>query len=199
MPKSVEVLVYSFDELSDKAKDKAHHEFLSSGFDCGSIDLTREQSVLKLEYAGFTVNALDYSIGGQGDYVSIAGKYRYKKGWKNSYIAEYGNQCKILPYLLELQALQAKVFYDFDLLLSVTNYGTQLLDYDCIGDVYSYRYQPIPDDIERGMKLAILNINAIILADLKADYDYVSSVEYFAELCEGNEWQFLENGEMFHV
>lgn len=198
MPKSVEVQVYSFNELSDKAKEKAHYEFLSSGFDCGSIDLTREQSVLKLEHAGFTVNALDYSVGGQGDYASINGRYRYRKGWKKAYIAEYGNKCKILPYLLELQALQAKVFYDFDLLLTVTNYGTQLLDYDCIGDVYSYRYQPMPDDIERDMKQTILNINAVILADLKSDYDDACSEDYFADLCDCNEWTFLEDGELFN-
>lgn len=196
MPKQISITAYTFAELSDKAKDKAHYDFLSSGVDTFDTDNTLEHWQAKLEKAGFNVARLDYSVGGQGDYVSIVGRYRYRKGWKKGYTAEYGNQCKALPCLLDLQKAQSKVFYDFDLQLSVTSYGTQLFEYDCIGDVYNYRYQPMPEDVYQDMQEAVKDVCWLILQGLRTDYEYTSSIEYFVDMCECNEWLFNEHGEL---
>lgn len=196
MPQLKQITVYTVGELSEKARDKAHCDFLSC---CGTdLDSALEWQKQRLEKAGFTIRSLDYSVGGSCDYASMIGSYYYRKGWKKAYVTDYGKACPLLPIMLRLQGLMSKVFYDFSLTLSCTRYGTQLLDYDCIGDVYAYRHTELSRDMQKDMLECIQDINHVVLSDLKSDYDSEVSTEYFVDMCESNEWLFLESGELYH-
>ena len=59
MPKMIEIPVYTIGELSDKARDKAHSEYLSCGFD---FDYSYNISTIKSFCDLFDVTLFAYSV-----------------------------------------------------------------------------------------------------------------------------------------
>ena len=59
MPKMIEIPVYTIGELSDKAKDKAHSEYLSCGFD---FDYSDNISAIKSFCDLFCVDLKNWSV-----------------------------------------------------------------------------------------------------------------------------------------
>lgn len=161
MPKSVEVLVYPFNELSDKAKDKAHYDHLSSGFEYAwsseSGDTIRSFCDL------FNVDLKDSEVCSYryGYTVEIPQQRGITKRKALSMVQDWANKDGYWLSSIACESIKSG-WYHGDIKYSIRN---------CLDDMFK-AYQ---DDLE-----------------------HQESIEYFSELCDCNEWQFLENGEMFH-
>lgn len=161
MPKFVEVQVFAFGELSEKAKDKAHYEYLYHGFDYDESDnIETIKSFCKL----FDIELQNWSIDSCNYYYDA--KIPVQRGITKKQAIAMVNQWEISQgYCLAYSAVNA------------------------ISDANNWRYGDLKYVIDQCL-------DAMFKA-CRDDYDYQSSIEYFAELCGANEWVFLESGEMF--
>jgi len=161
MPKFVEVQVFAFSELSEKAKDKAHYEYLYHGFDFDEAD---NIGTIKSFCDLFDVRLIDWSIDCCHYY----------------YDAKIPNQRSVT----KKQAIAM-----------VEQWSDKIGYYLCYDAMQEMQNQ---DNWRHGdLKYVIDNAIDAMFKSWRNDLEYYHSIEYFAELCECNDWVFLESGEMF--
>ena len=105
--------IYTFDELSDDAKDKAREWWLGGGLDYDWYEFIFYDFLNICEILGFDVIESNIHFSGfcsQGDGASFTGSYKYSRGAANK-IREYAPQDKVLHEIADtLQALQKRNF-----------------------------------------------------------------------------------------
>src|SRR5690606_33296995 len=121
MPRVMETTVYTFDELSDKAKEKARDWYRDGQLDYDWWDSVYEMAQtagwilgIEMDHKTKNVPAIYFSgFSSQGDGACFEGTYKYKAGWRKALKAEFGGES--LPALLDigfsLQATQKRAFY----------------------------------------------------------------------------------------
>lgn len=166
--------IYSFDELSQEAKDKARQDWNDSEDYPFLTDDLREYIHEELKELGFTVEGVStsenpsinpyYSLSySQGDGLMFEGTVTDKKG--NSYTIKHSGH-----YYHE-RSTQIE---------GVDKNGNEIDTEDFEENIYIPLCQRVA---QRGYD----------------EIEYMASEECFAETCEANEYSFLENGEMFCV
>lgn len=191
MPKFIEIPVFTFAELSDKAKQHAIAKYASD-----ACEIYTDYYVSVLESFGFSDVKVWYSLGYcQSDFASFDTKWRYKKGWKKAHLADFGTQCKYTEFFSQIQAIMKKYFYDFCLTIK-TKHEYPEMEYECLNNVFTCQCQSLTIKDEIGLVTALRNIAKQIYCDMMSEYEYLTSEDCFNETCEANEWLFLESGEM---
>lgn len=188
--KTIEISVYSFDELSDEAKEVAREWYRQGALDYAWYDCVCELvkdagarlgiEVYRVEFSGFCH---------QGSGASFEGSYRYKKGWRKALSTEFGGHtlAELTTLGEALQRAQAPHFYsarvtirptarDFDLYMACdSDYSTNQDNlYQALRDFASWVY------------------NA-----LEAEHDYLLSGTVIDEGLTANGYIFTENGELW--
>lgn len=161
MPKSIQVQVFAFSELSEKAKDKAHSDYLYHGFDFDEAD---NIGTIKSFCDLFDIELQNWSIDSCNYY----------------YDAKIPNQRGIT----KKQAVAMVGSWEISQGYFLANVVTQAMS-----DAVNWRYGDL--------RYVIDNAIDAMFKSWRNDLEYYYSIEYFAELCECNEWVFLESGEMF--
>lgn len=122
MPALKQYLIYTFDELSEAAKEKAREWYRDGQLDYGRWDSVYEQADTAAKHLGIDIDrkgkhtpAIYFSgFWSQGDGACFEGSYRYKKGWRSALLHEFGpgdTLNELLSIGQSLQEIQSKQFY----------------------------------------------------------------------------------------
>lgn len=212
MPHTLSKTVYTFDELTETAKDKAiaeHSEFCGEVWDAEFTfdDFVTIAEIIGIEFRYHDVTLMSgakkqkpniwYSgFWSQGDGACFEGTYRYKKGAAKA-IREYaGTDTELHRIADELQALQRKAFYG--LTATMTHKGHYYHAY-CMSvdvehawdDTYNYEERSVPtDDVTELMR----DLANWLYRALEKEYEWQTSREQVIESIQANEYDFNEDG-----
>jgi len=212
--KIVEVTLYEFDELSDKAKEKARDWWRESEImEFGGDDTLYEPAetaakLLGIDFAQREVKLMSgksrydsdirwSGFSSQGDGLSFVGSYAYREGGVEAVKAEFGTDEELWRIAAGLVALQEK--YGHKLEARITQSGHYLhkytmslessLDLDSeAGEV------EVPEDDDKALLDLMRDFADWIYKGLRAEYDYRLSDENVDESIRANEYTFRENG-----
>ena len=207
----VETNVFQYDELDDRAKERAREWYSRHVFedscdwefvyedaaevaDILGIDLRQRR--VQLMGGGHRYEPSIYFSGfwSQGDGACFEGTYRYAKGATKK-IREYAPQDKELHRIAdELQAVQRKHFYH---LIASMNHTGHYCHSGCMSVEVEHnedRYRDI-GDAEDEIKQLMRDFADWIYSQLENEYDYQTSDSAVEEAIRANEYEFDEDGE----
>ena len=207
----VETNVFQYDELDDRAKERAREWYSRHVFedscdwefvyenaaevaDIFGIDLRQRR--VQLVGGGHRYEPSIYFSGfwSQGDGACFEGTYRYAKGATKK-IREYAPQDKELHRIAdELQAVQRKHFYH---LIASMNHRGHYCHSGCMSvevERNEDRYRDI-GDAEDDIRQLMRDFADWIYGRLSDEYDYQTSDEAVEEAIRANEYEFDEEGE----
>ena len=180
--REMNVMVYSFDELSEAAQERAIN-------DLRHVDVDGDW----YENVYYTVRAAGKLIGLDIDriyfdpdlYCIFDAEYRYVRGAVNAVRNEFPQGTKLYGIARDLQDLQKRHFYSLS-----CNVSSQR-------DTNSYQCFRFGEDYESDALGDILDNFAhwarILLRD---EYEYLTSDEAIREMIEANEYEFTEDGKL---
>jgi hypothetical protein len=208
-----ETKVYTFDELSDDAKDTARNWYRrSSDGDTYWSESVLEQGaevcrILGIELATRPVKLMNgdtrrepviYFSGfsSQGDGACFEGTYRYAPGAARKLRAEYPQDEPLHRIAVELQQIQRAWFYRLEASISHRGnyYHSMSVSID-VDDASGLR--TVDDRTAEDISDALRDVMNWIYRRLEAEYEYQNSDEVIDENMRANEYEFTESGERF--
>lgn len=207
----IEVPLFKFDELSDKAKEKARDWWRR----CEDQDLDLldrddvEQiaNILGIEFDQATVKLMGGGTRGrpkinwsgfssQGDGASFEGRYDYAKGMVKK-IKEYAPKDEEIHRIAdELFDLQKKNFYKIEARMK-RGPGSNFYSHSGTMSVDVYlRGEDAPREIEDSVKQLMRDFADWIYSQLEKDYEWRMADEQVDDNIRANEYEFDENGEI---
>lgn len=189
----VTIQLYSVDELSKKAFEKAYLHWCSTyDYDYG----TDNEKVLEKFQEIFPVKITGYSYGGGREYISfvmncheiiaqLSGVRLLKYIWNNYKDYIFNNKI----YYNGIKKRKSKIKLNCNCVL--TGY---YLDYDILEPIYKFLNNPKKDITFEDLIEKCLNnwLNAC-----QKDYENFYSEEYFREIARMNRWLYYKNGDLF--
>jgi hypothetical protein len=196
------IAIYTFNELSDSAKETARNHYRQYGLDYEWWDCTIEEYKELGELLGIEIDNIYFSgFASQGDGACFTGTYSYRKGWKKALASETGGELyrKLESIGLGLQAEQEKYFYGITAGINRTgrycheNSVTVSID----PGEHINGYWSDTSDMEDNIADCLRDFMQEIYSNLMSEYDYLQSDEAVDEYLQDGEWQFLESGDMY--
>lgn len=194
-----ETEVFTFDELSDSAKQKARDWWRATGLDYEwwggvyewadtagkiiGIDFDYRKSLPSIFFSGF------YH---QGSYCYIEADYRYRKGGVKDIKKEFPNETELHSIAERLQAEQKKHFYKLGARMDCQYRNGQGVDVFHTEE----RYRDI-GDAEEEIRGILREFSSWIYSKLEQEYEYRNSDSFVDEGISANEYQFTEDGEIY--
>jgi len=197
MTQIIETTVYSFDELSDAAKEKARDWYREGALDYDWYDSVYSDAKEAGRILGIEITDIFFSgFCSQGDGACFEGRYSYAKQSAKK-IREYAPQDTILHSIADsLQAIQAESFYSLE--ASVKHRGHYSHEFCTDIDVFDGRSGDCaPVDVAEAITKELRRLMKWIYRQLEADYDYLNSDESVDETIKINEYTFTESGRRF--
>lgn len=211
--RKIETKVYTFDELSDTAKEKARGWHRSGGLDYDWWDMAFDEFATVADILGIDLRqrpvkgkngnvirhdpAIYFSgFWSQGDGASFEGEYRYKKGSCKA-IREYAPQDTTLHKIADaLRSIQAKNFYQLH--MSIGHRGR----YSHEMAMHSSYFERLDgkqwtDGAEGDILEELRNFARWIYSALEHEYEWLNADEQADESIRTNEYEFTEDGEIF--
>ena len=204
MPALKQYLIYTFDELSDAAKEKAREWYRNDQFDYDWWDSVYEQADTAAKHLGIDIDrkgkhtpAIYFSgFWSQGDGACFEGSYRYKKGWRSALLHEFGpgdTLNELLSIGQALQEIQSKQFYKLEAACRHRGHyqhsGCMSVDVEHAED----RYRDI-GDAEGEIRDQLRLFADWIYDRLEQEHDWLTSDEQVDESIRANEYTFNEDG-----
>lgn len=188
-------VAYTFDELDDKAKDKARLWYCSAGLDHDWWDGVYEMATTAGKCLGIDVKAIEFEgFWSQGNGARFKGSYTYKKGWRADLKAEFGpgDTLVALERIGEaLQDIQRPVFYKLEAGVRMdSRYMATYVDVDDYGLTDRQWAMRREADVRDEMR----SFAHWIYKSLEQEYDYLTSDEAMRESIEANGYLFTEEG-----
>lgn len=197
-----ETEVFTFEELSECAKEKARdwykegnlsYEWWDSVYEMAEtaakllgIDIdrkTRSSSQPAIWFSGFYC---------QSDYCAIEADYHYRKGSVKAIKAEFPADTELQAIAKGLQDVQKRNFYKLGARMSQTFRNNQSVDVWHSGD----NYRDIGED-EELLADILKDFSHWVFSALEKEYDFLMSDEHVDESILCNEYQFTEDGEIY--
>jgi hypothetical protein len=167
--------IYTFDELSDSAKEKAIDRLRYSNIDYEWWDGTYEDAKnIGLKIDGFE---LDRRRGAEGSFIKDANYCATK------IIAEHGDMCETHKTAKAFLSSWAEL---------VTKYSDGI-NTDEVAEGNEYEFDKEADELESEFLESILEDYSIILQN---ESEYLTSDEAILELIESMDYEFTEEGEL---
>lgn len=215
MPRTMEVQVYQFDELSDTAKDKARDWYRGcTGQDFGAFGELFEPAETAAALLGidFATNTVQLSNGktrqepdirwsgfsSQGDGASFVGSYTFKKDCAETIRQEFGTDATLAKIADELTAFHCRY---------VLAHGSREWEGQITQDGRYYHKRTMDatvtdengDELDADVCSEFLEIMRDfaqwIYDGLEREYDYCMSDENAEDNIQANEYEFTEEGE----
>jgi len=201
MPTERIELVYKFEELSDKAKEKARDWYRScidsNDFDTVIEDATRMAAILGIEIETHGVKLMGgstrqdpcvwWQLDGQGQGASFSGFYRYAKGSCKAIRSEASSDTELHRIADALFEAQKASGYQIETRITARGAGYWNM---CFSDRDGSIADDRLDDVERALR----DFAKWILKQLQTESDYLHSEENVDETIEANEYDFDVNG-----
>ena len=189
---------YSFNELSDEAKQVAFNNNSEFNVECWDwYDFTKDDFHTILELIGFyNIDSNFSEFYSQGDGASFSADYRYKNGCLKAVKQHAPNDAELHNIVKSIISHQKDNGYLLSCEVSQRgNYShsnTMRFSW-CKNDdsCFDWKNDFIEDELEQLFK----NLADWYYSRLKSEYEYLTSFDFVAEMLEANEIQFLENGE----
>lgn len=184
------IAAYTYDELTDTAKDKARQWLISATTDNtywyeSVIDAAKDAAAIM----GIDIDDVYFSgFGSQGDGACFTGRYAYAKGAAAKIEAEWSKDATLQRIARDLQRAQKRAFYTAT--ARITHGSRYCHSYSMRADVDSDKGANIEDDLQSAFR----DFADWIYDSLQKEYEYITSVAQLAETAECNEWLFDENG-----
>ena len=207
MPKTVEIEIFKFDELSESAKETARNWWRDGNLDYEWYDSTFEDfaricDIIGVEFTTKTVNLygggtrkepdINFTVCSRGEFVSFSGWYMYKKQSAKK-IREYAPTDEELHRIVdELVNVQKPAFYGLGAVISKGWRGTSI-------EVESEHDERESTEHEQDViESAIQDLGAWLLRQLESEFEYLMSDEHIDESIRINEYEFNKDGSIFH-
>ena len=194
------VTIYTFDELSDDAKETARQMWRDGHLDYDWWEFIYDDFVCILEIIGYDVSERDILFSGfwsQGDGASFTGSYSYAKGAAKR-IREYAPKDKELHAITdELCAMQRHNFYQVtgsisrDLCMYVHENTMQ-----CSVERDSDNYQGVTDDAEDTFSDCSRRLAQWLYSQLEWEYEFQMSDDVIEESIIANDAEFHDDGSL---
>jgi hypothetical protein len=214
MPTTKTTTLFKFNELSDKAKEKAREWYrqAASWDDNGDFDCLRDDLRDMLAIAGFELDQAYYrGFWSQGDGASFTGTYQYRKGWRKEYLDAYPvkgedgkvevwhqHNAKVLGYLDAIAKANRANFYDLYVTITHRGHyyhsGCMAVNVELNGN-YRDRYSDLAKDSEDTIVDNFRYIADDFYYRLKEAYDWRNADEQVDEAILANEYDFTEDGQ----
>lgn len=198
--RTIEITVYTIDELSEKAKEKAYHNWLQQN----DYPWENENRKTLEEFCRiFPVKVIDWSYGYWDNYIhfqftgdenieNLSGlrllKYIYNNYYDCLFKGKFYYKEKYVNGKYEYKCRRSKIIKDNSCVL--TGYD---LDDVILKPIYDFLKKPKEYITFYDLMKECLNTWVKACSE---DYQYCTSMEYFIELSRINGWEYRENGEM---
>ena len=196
MPEIIETTVYKYDELSDKAKDKARDWYRVGGFEYEWFDSVYEDAKECGKLLGIRIDQIYFSgFSSQGDGACIEGRYAYAKGAAKALKSQVidGTLFSIAD---DLQALQRKNFYRLEAM--VKHSGHYYHAYCTNIDVSnSETGDYVSTETNKELSEILRRFMNWIYRQLETEFKHLNSDENVAETIRANEYTFTSDGSRF--
>ena len=204
MPALKQYLIYTFDELSESAKEKAREWYRDGQLDYDWWEFVYDDADkiasiigIDIDRKGKNTPAIYFSgFWSQGDGACFEGSYRYKKGWRSALLHEFGpgdTLNELLSIGQSLQEIQSKQFYKLEATCRHSGHyqhsGCMSVDVEHAED----RYRDI-GDAEDEIRDQLRLFADWIYDRLKQEHDWLTSDEQVDEAIRANEYTFNEDG-----
>lgn len=190
--------IYTFDELSDKAKEKAIQWYRGSGLDYEWWCYVYEDAKTIASLMGIKIDQIYFSgFWSQGDGACFTGKFGPMPGTGKD-VKDYAPKDETLHNIAD-KIYQLQKQYDFGIMGEVcrndyySHSGTMYLEDVNISGEYLVEY----DVIERKYVEILRTFADWIYKQLENEYNYLTSDEHIVESIQINEYEFLEDGSIY--
>ena len=201
--RTMEVKLFKFDELDDKAKEKARDWWRQGALQDNWWDAVYEDAAEIAKIIGIDLRTKPVKLmngntrydpciwfsgfSSQGDGACFEGTYRYAKGSRKA-IRAYCNDAELYAIVDGLYEIQRK--NRFGLTASVSHHGNYYFARSASIDVDS----PVDRDDSDDVRQLLCDFMHWIYKQLEAQHDYLMSDEAVDESIECNEYEFTEDG-----
>lgn len=205
---TVEIQIFDFSELSERAKENAHNTWLGEGH---SPNWSEDNlNSLKAFYKVFPIKDTGGDWGGyteltcEDEVAALSGhrlaKYIWNNYgnvlWKGKYYSLWSKTDQNPHYRPGGSAPMGKLKSRYSKIIKVPqNYNLTgyCMDEAVLQPIYEFLEKPDNRDFEDLLTDCVHSWKKAFKEDEESYY----SIENFAELCEANEWQFTENGSFY--
>ena len=185
--------IYTFDELSGKAKQAAIDWYRSGDEFEFEVEEVMEDCTELAKLIGIDIYNIYYSgFWSQGDGACFTGDYRYKKGALKAVKAYAPLDTELHGIVKQLQAIQARHFYGLS--AYVVHRGHYYHELCTHIDVYRTWEIAVSDDTESDIKDTLRSFMRWIYSRLESEYEYTQSEEYCIEGITFGGYEFDVNG-----
>jgi len=202
MPKTIttETVVYTFEELSDEAKQKAVEKYYDWNVSYDWWDSVYDDAARVAALMGIDIERIYFrGFSSQGDGACFEGTYGYRKN-SLKLVQEYAPKDSELHQIArDLIAVQRPAFYR--LYASAEQRG-HYMHSGCMSvnvtkdDSYSYTDHATAEQ-EDGITQALREFADWIYTQLEKEYDYLTSEEAISESLIANECEFTADGSIY--
>ena len=204
-----ETSVYSFDELSDRAKESAREWYRQStaedfaSFSADSIldDASRIAALFGLNISTRPVKLMNgstrydpnvfWAVSSRDSGASFAGDYSYQKGSVQAVKAECPQDIELHRIVQTLANAQRQNFYKLQARIS---HGRSDWRLDIEVERSDDRYTNLANGTEAGVKDALTDFANWIRAQLEAEFEYLTSDTQVEESIRINDYEFTAEG-----
>ena len=213
MPEVIETLVYTLDELDERAKARARdwyrqtlpcddwHDVIFEDFErvCEILGVELATRPVRLHGGGVRHRPCIWFSGfsSQGDGACFEGRYSYRKGAAYKIRAYAPKDQRLVAIANQLQRIQRQNLYA--LVARITHRGRYFHAHSMEISVEraSHTWQPPTNRAEETLCEALRDLAQWLYRQLEREYDYLSSDEAVDETITANEYTFTENGRRF--
>ena len=192
--------IYSYEELSEKAKRQALQEH-AENLDCFWSDATIEDAKEIASLMGWDIEKIYFSgFWNQGDGACFIGRMRYSKGCANA-VKKYAPKDVELHRIAKAwQDLQKRNFYSLRATVKHRGpyYHEYCTEFNCEDIRENNGYLENAETEKEIIEIA-RDFMRWIYKQLQDAYEYETSEENFMELCNSMGYTFLECGKMYNV
>lgn len=193
-----EIKVYTYSELNETVKDKVKENFSDVEFHTQeTINDWKE----KLETLGYDSPEIHYSgFSSQGDgacFDANPDTNRLVERWEEETKSQFNHQALRHLFIEQVSGKIYKTYYSNHYNHEKTRFFSSEVNYTRYGRINKMLDEK-SEEFDKWVEADRLDICGQIYKALEDEYNYSQSDEAITELCAINDWEFLENGEMYH-
>lgn len=192
--RTIETTVYTYDELSEAAQERAVDSLRDINVDCDWWEYTYEDFKTLAAMIGVNVYRIYFSgFASQGDGACFEGSYIYRKGGLSELKEAAPAETELHRIASELQDTQRKAFYSIEATVKHRGhyYHELCTDIQTADDTCSWESKYHQSVVE-----LLRELMQWLYGRLETEHEYLISNEAVAESIEANEYEFTESGKI---